>query len=562
VSLDASMSMDASVSVDASVPTLATIYPFPAGEAASERYRVELLDGPAPRETFVYESRARDVVTPGNPGTAFHAGRSTHWTTFESAIPVRVRVTRLDGPLGAVTVRPSRLGVRVAPRDRTSIELEVPPGARLSIEPESELVPCGVPANTCLRAPLLLFADRPDVGSPLAGVPESDIYRPDPGDYRREVLVREGGDSWVGGVAGLPASGPFLAGLPGAEGRRVVVFGPGIHHIGYWEVPASVEHVRIEGGAVVYGAIHATPASPVASQDDYRTWWTLTPRPAFRVSGHGVLSGRDIPWHLTQDFGYCAGDDCGWWRMIRLLRLDAQRVEVDDVTLVDAPYWVTDFRNGNDNSVRATFDGIKILGQWAHNTDGLSLTTESVLRGAFIQTNDDAVKLVGSRARLEDTVFWHFGNGATFQLGWYPRSFDDVVATGIDVIHAEWWFLGGDNGGFVSFPSITASGTGEIRALRFEDVRMEGPVLRLIGLATSTNQRISGLTFRDVRVDRWGNDAYGSGIFNRLDASVGAIDDLSFEGLVVGGVAIDDANYVRDGAFDVVGPVSSLRFLP
>jgi hypothetical protein len=568
-------SMDASL-VDADVPDagtpdagppdagppIAIVYPAPPGERASGLYRVQLLGGPRPRESFVYASEARDVRTPGNPGTSYHTGRSQHWTTFESDAPVRVRVTSLAGPLGAVTVRPSRLGIVPEVRDADSVELVVPAGARVTVEPEAQTGACFEPSVRCVRAPLFLFADPPDAVSPLAGVPETDIYRPAPGDYTRDVSLLEGGDSWDGGVSGLPRRGRYEGHLPSAEGRRAVVFGPGVYHVGYWRLPASVEHVHLEGGAVVYGALHAEPSTPIARQDDYLTFWLLTLRPLLRVTGHGVLSGRDIPWHLTQDFGYCADDPCGWWRFIRLLRADAERVEVDDVTLVDSPYYVVDYTNGSDSRVRAHFDGIKILGQWAHNSDGLSLPPDSTLRHAFIQTNDDAVKLTGSNAIAEDVVFWHFANGATFQLGWYPRSFEGVRASHIDVVHSEWWWGAGDNSGLVSYPKISADQAGTIRGLSFDDVRMEGPVLRLVGLVTSARQTITGLTFRDIRVDAWGNDAYGSGRFNVLDAREGAIDDLVFERLEVGGVLIDDANYVREGRFGVEGPVTSLRFVP
>ena len=85
---------------------------------------------------------------------------------------------------------------------------------------------------------------------------EADVYRPDPGTYANNAQI-------------LGISAPVVSTLGNAKGRKVVVFGPGVYVIGYWKVPNNVEHIHLEGGAIVYGAIDVLPLGPAPKSDDY-----------------------------------------------------------------------------------------------------------------------------------------------------------------------------------------------------------------------------------------------------------------------------------------------------
>jgi len=129
--------------------------------------------------------------------------------------------------------------------------------------------------------------------------------------------------------------------LGDAEGKKIVVFGPGVYDIGYWKVPNNVEHIHLEGGAIVYGTIDVLPLGHEPKSDDYLQSQRLTLRPDFRLTGHGILSGRKIPWHMTKDFDYCL--DACWWKEVVMVQLAVANITVTDITIANSPQFVFTF---------------------------------------------------------------------------------------------------------------------------------------------------------------------------------------------------------------------------
>jgi hypothetical protein len=274
-----------------------------------------------------------------------------------------------------------------------------------------------------------------------------------------------------------------------------------------------------------------------------------------------VLSGQKIPWHMTQGLGYCADDACGWWKMVRLVRLNVAAITLTDLTLVNSPYWTIALANDADPRSTGTMRGFKVLGQWAYNNDGLATPTNGQISDCFVQTNDDGIKLTNSGARIDNCVLWQFSNGGSFQIGWYPKTLSNVEVKNIDLIHGEWWWGAGDNSGLLSYG--TAGGTGLISGLSFTDVNVEDKALRLVGLFPRSGQQIANVTFTRVKVDAWGNDLFSSGRFNVLSGDDGGIiDGVAFHGLTVGGQLVTNANATTVGRFQQSGSVTNLSFGP
>jgi hypothetical protein len=126
----------------------------------------------------------------------------------------------------------------------------------VSVEFDTATTKCYGNKVDCVRDILMIFADQKDAESPLAGYSPNDVYRPSPGNYAPTATI-----------SGITA--PVVSMLGYADNKKVVVFGPGVYTIGYWEVPNSVAHIHIEGGAIVYGAINVLPQGPAPTAEDY-----------------------------------------------------------------------------------------------------------------------------------------------------------------------------------------------------------------------------------------------------------------------------------------------------
>ena len=83
------------------------LYPAPGDLPASDQYEVRVLVDKEWKDSYVYIDHARKD---GN-GAQDLPGRTFSWTTLETSGPVKIRVTRKEGPFGNVTVRPLRFAI-------------------------------------------------------------------------------------------------------------------------------------------------------------------------------------------------------------------------------------------------------------------------------------------------------------------------------------------------------------------------------------------------------------------------------------------------------------------
>lgn len=515
-------------------------------ELRSQRYQVEVQTSAGWETGVVYVSEVRA----DGLGSDDQKGRSMNWTTFVTDVPVRVRVTAANSDVNGALVRPSRLDIKPVKTGDHSVEFTLRPGQKVSVEFPATVKqdcftgpPSGIP---CVMHSLLIFADRQPHENPLAGYQETEIKRIAPGLHAE-----------LQSVQGLLGRSAHRSTLGNASGKRVVVFRPGVHDLGYWPVPNNIEHVHIEAGAIVFGAIDVLPQGREPSAFDvnevYRdSWHQETLRKSFQLTGHGILSGAKLPWHLKKDFSYHQQDH--WWQHVKLFQVAAENITLRDVTLVDSPFWTVSFLNDTDTRSKGTFDNFKIVGAWTYNNDGLPVAggNGSIVKDAFIHADDDAFKIYQSGARIENCVVWQNSNGAVFQFGWFPKTVRDVRVRGVDVIHNENWFGVNQNNRAV-FNFADAGGKGVIEDIHFEDIMIEGKILRLFGLKPTGGQILRDWHFKNLSVESLGAGQIGDPGRNYF---LGDIRDFHFEAFTIDGQIVRSP---ADGALDM-GPVAGEGF--
>lgn len=455
---------------------------------ASPKFKVEVATPGGWKESYLNFNPARSKGL----GAQDLPGRSTSWTTFRTDSPTTIRITRLSGPFNTTTIRPSRFKIASQKTGENSVELTIKPGQKISVEFDSDVrqncfsaPPLGIP---CVIDSLLIFADHQKTTSPLSKYSAEEIARIQPGKHSETLPVKN--------LPGTTAD-RCLAGL--SRGKRIIHFLPGVHHLGYWQVPDSVDHLHLAPGAVVFGAIDVLPQGRSPHNFDLKktyldAWFKETLRSHFTITGPGILSGSQLPWHLTKDFSYSEEDV--YWSHIKLLQIAATKISLNDLTLVDSPYWVLSFINDTDSRSQGRFDNFKMLGAWTYNNDGLPVPggKDSSVENAFIHANDDTFKLYNSNGRIENCTIWQGPNGATFQLGWFAKTVRNVSIKNIDLIHCENWYgVDQTNRAIINFAD--ASGKGTIEDFHFENLYFEGPLLRLFDLSPDGNQIIRNFTF-------------------------------------------------------------------
>ncbi len=512
------------------------LFPAPEGLEPSPLYKVQVeIDTNDWQSSYVYFNPARR----DGSGADEQKARSMNWTTFCIDRPTRIRITSKDHQAENVVIRPSRFDIKSKPIDPHTIELTLEPGQKVSVEFPGTInphtftgPPYGIPTVTDA---LLIFADTP----PSEPAPSGDeVAVIAPGLHATEYPVD--------GLDGITAHRSTLG---TADQKPIVRFLKGIHDLGYWQVPNNIEKIHLDPGAVVFGALDILPLGELPGDVDIDTtyrdaWHKKELRPNFQLTGHGVLSGTKLPWHLKKDFSYHPHDH--YWQHVKLVQLAVEDVILRDVTLVDAPYWTVSFINDADKRTTGTFENFKIVGSWTYNNDGLPLARNGVIRNAFIHANDDSIKLYHSDAKVENCVLWQNCNGAVFQFGWFPKSLSNVTVTNVDIIHFENWY-GVNQSNRAVFNYANAGGPGLIENISFDHVTVEGRILRLFGFNAMGQQQIRYFRFNRLECGTMGIGQIGAPGRNYF---LGDISGFSFSNFTMGEKLIND---FESAQFDVGG---------
>ncbi|MFF8478937.1 hypothetical protein [Streptomyces sp. NPDC015414] len=458
--------------------------------------------------------------------------RTFNWASFRFHADTRpvVTVTKTSSAAGTPTdIRVRGTGsYTVLDEDlaRRSIRIRVDrPDAKLSVEFVDTRYEVGreLPLD-----PMVLFADDATPAVPLPS-------RTAPGTYV---------------VSAQSTFDPRRAGS-----ADTVVFARGVHDLGYWEVPPSVKRVHLASGAYVRGAVDSATSAKAGQK-------------GFTVTGWGVLSGELFDWRADKRTGgtTSCSYDC-WDSTVKMVQLGTDGFNLHDVTVVNAPHWaISGYRDDqitakadDESHFGGTIEGVKVLGSWGYNRDGIPALPGTTISHCFISAFDDAVKLYSSRATIRDNTLWQMDNGAVFQLGWYGKTISGVAVTDNTLLHAEWtgtnynWGLldYAENGGSGTISDVTVSGT-----------RVMGPVTRVVALSNQqAAQAFKNIRLVDTTVDRLftpadiqrlpgvGDKTLPRNLVHRSKAPL----ELAVSDLRIGGTRITSSNAAGAGGFSIQG---------
>ncbi len=149
---------------------------------------------------------------------------------------------------------------------------------------------------------------------------------------------------------------------PAADKPGLRVFGPGVHRPGKIELKSN-ESVYIDGGAVVYGSIHASNATNIT------------------IRGRGVLDVSQA------ERGMGGG-------AIRLS--GCSDVSVEGLVLRDPDVWCFSLFGCS----RVDIANVKLVGLWRYNADGIDVcnSQDVTVRDCFVRAYDDALVVKGLKS--------------------------------------------------------------------------------------------------------------------------------------------------------------------
>lgn len=166
-----------------------------------------------------------------------------------------------------------------------------------------------------------------------------------------------------------------------------IYFGPGDHDAGVI-APTNGQTVCIDRGAVVHGALFLDCVTNVS------------------VVGRGILdcSRFSRADERLQDFRRQRGlppIDTEFACHSCVVRA-CENVRISGFVLRDTPFWALIVRSG---SRHVEIDGLKIVGQWRYNSDGIDISASSdvAVRNTFVRSFDDCLVVLG--AYLDTTSF-------------------------------------------------------------------------------------------------------------------------------------------------------------
>lgn len=299
--------------------------------------------------------------------------------------------------------------------------------------------------------------------------------------------------------------------VPSPDDPSALIFGPGMHILsGQMPLTGSITQVYVAPGAYVIGGF--------ITSYDFNT--------GVRITGRGVISGEDFPWHSP---AFTWG----------LLNIDGGRNHVlDGLTLVDSPmFYIASVASG------CTINNVKLAAAWTFNSDGLDVGPSSVVTDVFVRSNDDSLKLSGSGGTVRRAVVWQSINGAVVQAGWVNLQRTDILVDEVDVIHVDYcagvaagWCMGSDNEAVIDAApdGVTAADTARVT---ITNVRVEGDAVRLLYLALppGATGTFTGIDIVNVTADAQSlMDGTNSGVISGASAST-RITDVTVTNMVIAG---------------------------
>ncbi len=254
---------------------------------------------------------------------------------------------------------------------------------------------------------------------------------------------------------------------------NVIFFEAGkIHYPGIINLQSN-QTVYVEGGAVVVGVIKAKNAKNI------------------KILGRGVFDGtynnrlNDSLLKQLKDTAALKMMKGSYHRFLEFV--DCENVTVEDITLHNSTSWQV----VPINCTNVIISHVKIVSDQASD-DGIDVVrSKNVhIRNSFIRTKDDNVVIKAHMnypadvpvdgVLVEDCIFWNALWGNALEIGFELNAAEvkNIVFRNCDVIHVE-------AGAVIS---IHNAGTGHVKNVTFENIRIEDARQKLFDLAIFRSQ--------------------------------------------------------------------------
>lgn len=196
--------------------------------------------------------------------------------------------------------------------------------------------------------------------------------------------------------------------------KATYYFGPGVH------MPLLItlkdnDSVYVDPEAIVYTTVYADGAKNV------------------RIYGGGILDNSCQERVSSACTGNCP---IGNIRMY-----NSENIIIEDVILRDSALWILSVFNCNN----VVIDGVKLIGHWRYNADGIDLTNTSnaVVKNCFVRSFDDGVVIkaihnhdLNENIKVDNCVFW-CDWGKTIEIGLETAAdeYKNIYFKNCDCIH-------------------------------------------------------------------------------------------------------------------------------
>ncbi len=273
---------------------------------------------------------------------------------------------------------------------------------------------------------------------------------------------------------------PVEENIPDLSDENVIAFSAGLHRAGEIRL-SSNQTLYLAPGARVKGYVVAENAENI------------------RICGRGMID--------CEDEVRKAAHNC-------IFLSNCKNVTVAGVLLHDAPCFA--LRAALCENVLV--DGVKIIGQWRYNSDGIDLynSSHALVKNCFVRTFDDCLVLKGNHTVdgikmehmnledivCEDCVLWNdWGRALEIGAETVAEEMRNVTFRRIEVLH--FLFIACD---------VQACGDSHVHDIQFEDISVGEPLdpqceprlteifLRpMCWLSVEKLGRVSNVTFRNIR---------------------------------------------------------------
>jgi len=313
-------------------------------------------------------------------------------------------------------------------------------------------------------------------------------------------------------------------------------FLPGIHHIGRNFSVHSNRSYYIPGDAILYGTM-----------TNNKVW---NDGRDIRIFGHGTLSGDFIP---HPDYADPPVEPKDKFSFHPIDIVGTKNTRVEGITIANSAFHSLMLTNSYQPEDPAYIRWVKIF-TWRANGDGINPFGNALVEDCFIRTQDDSIYVSGHGIRR--VVFWNDANGSAFVLssvGSEGLEKHPMVVEDCTVVYARatWHHWSGGR-----LFNMRGEGGGEGgRNLTFRNIHVEDPrptlqhfFILMEGCEPwsrpDQHRRepgdLVGITFQNITIA-------APSILGEPDVlwgfEGGAIRDLVFENLVIGGEQIEGMDH-------------------